>query len=485
MVSRNLLATLKIKMPVIQAPMLGWATPAMAAAVSNAGALGAIGIGGMNAEDARAVIRATRALTDKPFNVNLFCHRRAISDPSREARWLEYLEPHFAHFQSRPPTTLRDTLSTFSDDDAVLTMLLDERPAVVSFHFGLPEPTAIAALRDAGIVLFATATNRQDAERIADAHIDAIVAQGAEAGGHRGTFDPAAADEMLGTATLVRLFARENALPIIAAGGIMDGAGIAAMLALGAQAAQLGTAFVVTDESAASAADRAALLDRESRTAFTKAVSGRLARGIESPFTRLGQDPACPPIPDFPIAFEAARALAGAAKAHGSSDYDVRWAGAAVRLARAMPAAELVAVLMQETVDAVGSDDCVNGEGSFPGVPGPENNAEQYCEYGRARVKADSETIGQHVSQLRADHADQHDGEPVDPRYIGSFAELRSERGSQHGKRDCYRQRGAEADMDSKVVGTRLADRGGQDLDCPEGDCDLRNLVLHRCNVSM
>ncbi|MFP3550872.1 nitronate monooxygenase [Paraburkholderia sp. SIMBA_049] len=354
-VSRNLLAALKIKVPVIQAPMLGWATPAMAAAVSNAGALGSIGIGGMKAEDARAVIRATRALTDKPFNVNLFCHKRAVSDPSREARWLEYLEPHFARFQSRPPATLRDTFSTFIDDEAVLTMLLEERPAVVSFHFGLPEPAAITALRDAGIMLFATATNRDDARRIADARIDAIVAQGVEAGGHRGTFDPAAEDELLGTATLVRLLARENALPIIAAGGIMDGAGIAAMLALGAQAAQLGTAFAVTDESAASATDRAALLDRQGRTAFTKAVSGRLARSIESAFTRLGQDPACPPIPDFPIAIEAAKALTGAAKAHGSSDFDVRWAGAAVHLARAMPAAELVTLLMRETVEAIGS----------------------------------------------------------------------------------------------------------------------------------
>ncbi|MBP0594784.1 nitronate monooxygenase [Paraburkholderia sp. LEh10] len=352
-VSRNLLATLKIKMPVIQAPMLGWATPAMAAAVSNAGALGSVGIGGMKAEDARVVIRATRALTDKPFNVNVFCHKRAVSDPSREARWLEYLKPHFARFQSRPPDTLRDTFSTFIDDEAVLAMLLEERPAVVSCHFGLPEPAAITALREAGIVLFATATNLDDAARIADARIDAIVAQGSEAGGHRGTFDPAAADELLGTATLVRLLARESALPIVAAGGIVDGAGIAAMLALGAQAAQLGTAFVVTDESAASAADRAALLDRQSRTVFTKAVSGRLARGIDSAFMRLGQDPACPPIPEFPIAFEATRALIGAAKAHGSSDFDVRWAGAAVQLARAMPAAELVALLMRETFDAI------------------------------------------------------------------------------------------------------------------------------------
>lgn len=354
-VSRELLARLKIKVPIIQAPMLGWSTSVMAAAVSNAGGLGSIGIGGMKAEDARALIHATRALTEKPFNVNVFCHKRPVPDPLREARWLDYLEPYFARFQARPPAALRDTFSTFIDDEAVLAMLIEERPAVVSCHFGLPEPVAIGALRDAGIVLIATATNRHDAERIADARIDAIVAQGVEAGGHRGTFDDASADELLGTATLVRLLVRESALPIIATGGIMDGAGIAAMLASGAQAVQLGTAFVVCEESAATAADRAALLSGQGRTAFTRAVSGRLARSIESPFTLLGQDPGCPPVPDFPIAIEAARALTGAAKAHGSTDYDIRWAGAAVHLARAMPAAELVALLMRETIDAIGA----------------------------------------------------------------------------------------------------------------------------------
>jgi nitronate monooxygenase len=253
----------------------------------------------MKAEDARAVIRETRSLTDRPFNVNVFCHKRAVSDPLREARWLAYLEPHFARFQARPPTTLRDVFSTFADDNAVLTMLLEERPAVVSFHFGLPEPATITALHDAGTVLFATATNRDEADRIADAHIDAIVAQGAEAGGHRGTFDPAAADELLGTTTLVRLLVRETSLPIVAAGGIMDGAGLAAVLVLGAQAAQLGTAFLVTPESAADSADRAALLDPGSRTAFTRAISGRLARGIENAFTGLGR--AIPLVRRFPI----------------------------------------------------------------------------------------------------------------------------------------------------------------------------------------
>lgn len=353
--SGNLLAKLGITVPIVQAPMAGWATPALAAAVSNSGALGSLGIGGMKAEDARAIIRKTRSLTDRPFNVNVFCHKRAVADPAREARWLAYLQPHFARFQASPPAALHDVNLSFVEDDAVLAMLIEEHPAVVSFHFGLPAPDTIAALHDAGIVLFATATNADEADRVADARIDAIVAQGAQAGGHRGTFDPAASDELLGTTTLVRLLMRETSLPVIAAGGIMDGAGIAAMLALGAQAAQLGTAFLVTPESAADSADRAALLDPQSRTVFTKAISGRLARSIENTFMDLERDPDCPPIPDFPIAFDAAKALNAAAKAHGSSAFAAQWAGEAVRLSRAMPAAALVETLAQETVDAIAS----------------------------------------------------------------------------------------------------------------------------------
>jgi nitronate monooxygenase len=353
--SEDLFARLAITVPIVQAPMSGWATPALAAAVSNAGALGSLGIGGMKAEDARAIIQKTRSLTEGPFNVNVFCHKRAAGDSAREERWLEYLDPYFAQFQAPPPAALRNVMPSFVEDDAVLAMLIEEHPAVVSFHFGLPAPDAIAALHDAGIVLFATATNADEASRVADAQIDAIVAQGAQAGGHRGTFDPAAPDELLGTTTLIQLLRRETSLPIIAAGGIMNGAGIAAVLALGAQAAQLGTAFLVTPESAADAADRAALLDPRSRTAFTKAISGRLARGIENAYMDLERDPDCPPIPDFPIAFDAAKALNAAAKAHGSSAFAARWAGEGVRLSRAMPAASLVATLAQEIVDAIAS----------------------------------------------------------------------------------------------------------------------------------
>jgi nitronate monooxygenase len=350
--SPNLLARLGVALPIIQAPMAGVGTPALAAAVSNAGALGSLGVGAMNAQSARAAIHEIRALSSKPFNVNVFTHAPAIADPVREARWLEYLAPHFARFGAKPPAALREIYTSFVEDDAMFEMLLDERPAMVSFHFGLPSAAKIAALREAGIVLVASATNLDEAAQIHAAGLDGIVAQGAEAGGHRGNFDPSAPDEMLGTMALVRLIVREIPLPVIAAGGIMDGAGIAAALALGAQAAQLGTAFVASPESAADAAYRAALLSPDSRTTFIGAISGRAARGIVNRFSELGDDPARPALPDYPITYDAGKALHAAAKAQGSAEYAAQWAGQAVRLSRAMPAAELVETLVREIREA-------------------------------------------------------------------------------------------------------------------------------------
>ncbi|CAE6734066.1 Nitronate monooxygenase [Paraburkholderia domus] len=350
--SPNLLARLGVALPIIQAPMAGVGTPALAAAVSNAGALGSLGVGAMNAQSARAAIHELRALTSKPFNVNVFVHAPAVADPIREARWLDYLAPHFARFGAKPPTALSEIYTSFVEDDAMLAMLIDERPAVVSFHFGLPSAAKIAALREAGIMLLASATSLDEAAQIHAAGLDGVVAQGAEAGGHRGNFDPSAPDELLGTMALVRRFVREIPLPVIAAGGIMDGAGIAAALALGAQAVQLGTAFVASPESAADAAYRAALLSPDSRTTFISAISGRAARGIKNRLSELGDDPGRPALPDYPIAYDAGKALHAAAKVQGSAAYAAQWAGQAVRLSRAMPAAELVETLVREVREA-------------------------------------------------------------------------------------------------------------------------------------
>jgi nitronate monooxygenase len=340
--------------PIIQAPMAGISTPEMVAAVSNAGGLGSLGVGNLNADRARAQIRATRALTDKPFNVNLFCHRPATLDSIRDAAWIELLAPHFAKFGGQPPDKLQEIYTSFVEDDAMLAMLLEERPKVVSFHFGLPPAASIAALKAADIVLLATATNLDEARLIATAGIDAVVAQGYEAGGHRGQFDLTASDECLGTIALTRLLVRKIKLPIVASGGIMDGAGIAACLMLGASAAQLGTAFVTCTESAADAGYRAAFQNPTSlQTVMTTAISGRPARCLRNKFTDLGVSAKGVQLPDYPIAYDAGKALNATAKSAGEAGYGAQWAGQAAALARNLPAALLVAQLYSELQQAL------------------------------------------------------------------------------------------------------------------------------------
>ena len=353
-VAPDLIARLGLSLPIIQAPMAGVSTPALAAAVSNAGGLGSLGLGATDAAGARQAIAQTRTLTSRPFGVNVFCHVPATDDPARQARWLEYLAPSFAEFGAQPPASLREIYTSFVADDAMLEALLAERPAVVSFHFGLPDADRIAALRQAGICLMASATSPDEAAQIAAAGLDAIIAQGIEAGGHRGIFHPDGHDEQLGTLALTRLLAARFDLPIVAAGGIMDGAGIAAVLALGAQAAQLGTAFVSCAESSADARYREALLaPGPVSTVSTRAISGRPARGIANRLTALGTSPDCPPTPDYPITYDAGKALHAAAKAQGSADFAAQWAGQAAALSRGLPAGELMRQLQGELAATV------------------------------------------------------------------------------------------------------------------------------------
>lgn len=333
--------------PIIQAPMAGTATPTLAAAVSNAGGLGSISVGAATVAQARDAIRATRALTAQPFNVNLFCHRPALADAAREAAWLAHLRPLFAEFGASPPASLREIYTSFVADTAMLDLLLTEQPTVVSFHFGLPPAAFVAALKHAGIALLATATSLHEARAIEGAGIDAIVAQGIEAGGHRGVFDPEH-DPCIGTFALTQMLAAKCNLPVIAAGGIMDGAGIRAALALGAIGAQLGTAFVACPESAADAAYRDALLAPDVETAITRVISGRPARGIVNRFMREAGAAQHPPPPDYPIAYDAGKALHAAARAQGSAQFAAQWAGQGVALARALPAATLLTTLVAE-----------------------------------------------------------------------------------------------------------------------------------------
>lgn len=200
---------LGLRHPIIQAPMTGTATPQLAAAVSNAGALGSIGLGAYSLEKSKTDIEHTQSLTSGPFNVNLFYHQHPQADAQREQAWLEYLAPEFARFGATAPARLQAVYPSALGNTALQQLILAQRPAVVSFHFGLPEPDFLAALKAYGCITLACATDLDEALAIEQAGIDVVIAQGVEAGGHRGVFDPAR-DQMLGTLALVQLLVQRT-----------------------------------------------------------------------------------------------------------------------------------------------------------------------------------------------------------------------------------------------------------------------------------
>ncbi|WIX31557.1 nitronate monooxygenase [Salinicola sp. JS01] len=335
-----------LTLPLLQAPMAGTATPELAAAVSNAGALGGLGLGAATPAAAHAAILRTQALTARPFQVNLFCHAAPARDSEAESRWIERARPLFETFGSTPPPALEEIYRPFQLDPAMLEVLLETRPAVVSFHFGLPTPAQIEALRRAGCLLLATATSLDEGRRIAASGLDAIIAQGWSAGGHRGIFDPEGNDEGLSTEALTRRLVAEFEPPIIAAGGLMDGVDIARALSWGASAAQLGTAFIGCPESAADPAYRERLA-AGGKTVMTRAISGRPARCLENGFTAWARDAQADEVPAYPCAYDLGKALNAAAKASGDGTYGAQWAGTGADRARMLPAAALI-----ETIDA-------------------------------------------------------------------------------------------------------------------------------------
>ena len=324
-------------------------TPEMAAAVIEAGGLGSIGVGATNAAGARDMIHAVRQRTRGSLNVNVFCHQPARRDAALEGAWIEWLRPEFERLHASPPATLQEIFRSFLVDDAMREVLLEERPSVVSFHFGSPSSQTMRQLLQAGIVLLGSATNLGDALTLQQAGVHAVIAQGYEAGGHRGLFRPDEADDRLGTLALTRLLASRLTVPVIAAGGIMDGAGIAAALALGASAAQLGTAFLACTESQADPDFRAALgSEAAHHTVMTRVISGRPARCLANRLTRLGAQVADSAVPSYPLPYDVAGALNKAARAVKESGFGAQWAGQGAPLVRTGAAAELTEVLAAE-----------------------------------------------------------------------------------------------------------------------------------------
>lgn len=336
-----------IQYPVIQGPMAGGtSTPELVAAVSNAGGLGSLGAAYMKPGEITEAIRRIKFLTNKPFAVNLFAGGYGAKPDPDPGPMLEVLaEIHEALGLPTPvvPLAPPDPLA------AQLEAVLDERPPIFSFTFGIPDADAMARLKERHIAIFGTATTVEEAKILTGAGADAIVAQGAEAGAHRGTFAGTFEASMVPTLDLVQGIRAVTPLPVIASGGLMDGRDVANALRMGASAAALGTAFLTCPESGAPEAHKRAVLDaRKDTTVITRAFSGRPARGLANTFIAklAGKEDI---ILSFPRQNILTRAMRTAAGKLGESGYLSLWAGTGVARARALPAGELVRHLVDET----------------------------------------------------------------------------------------------------------------------------------------
>jgi nitronate monooxygenase len=342
----DFLRDLGIVHPIIQAPMSGGATtPELVAAVCNAGALGSFGAAYLKPDQIASDIKAIRALTDKPFNVNLFAGGYAVESRMDAAPMLAILtEIHCALGLPAP------VLPAWPPDlfDQQLEVVLDARPAIFSFTFGVPNPDALARLRKRGIAIVGTATTAKEGRRLDESGVTAIVAQGAEAGGHRGTFVGSFETSMIPTLTLVRSLRDEVSTPIIASGGLMDGRDVVQSFASGAAAAQLGTAFLTCAESGVSESYKRAVLDsRTDSTVITRAFSGRPARALANAFTkRLAEKDGI--ILPFPLQNALTRPMRNAAAKRGDPDFQSLFAGQGAPRARSLSAADLVNRLVAE-----------------------------------------------------------------------------------------------------------------------------------------
>lgn len=351
----NLLEKLQLQHPIVQAPLAGGGdTPELVAAVCNAGALGFIGAAYLDPRQILEAARAVRAKTSRPFGINLFAPLPAGEAPADPERALSRLAPYFAELGLPAPSLPAKVHNNFADQFA---SVLESGAAVFSFTFGLLPSDAIANLHERGFFVAGTATTVDEAVGLETAGVDAIVTQGSEAGGHRGTFSGDFEKGMVGTISLVPQVVDAVGVPVIASGGIMDGRGIAAALALGASAVQLGTAFLTCQESGIPECYREAILHtHEDQTRVTRAFSGRPARGIVNRFMneveRGARDKDA--ILPFPLQNAATRPLRSAAAKSGRAEFLSLWAGQGVRLARRQSAAELIERLARETEAAIG-----------------------------------------------------------------------------------------------------------------------------------
>jgi nitronate monooxygenase len=331
---------LGIELPIIQAPMAGVQGSALAIAVANAGGLGSLPCAMLGIDAMRKEIAAIAAQACAPLNVNFFCHAPPSIDSERERRWLDALAPYYEEFGIDPLQHPEGPKR--APFDAAAADLLDElKPAVVSFHFGLPSPELMARVKASGATILSSATTVDEARWLQKQGADVVIAQGLEAGGHRGMFLSADPDTQVGTFALLPLIVKAVDVPVIAAGGIADASGVAAAMALGAAGVQVGTAYLLCPESTTSSVHRAALASEAANfTALTNLFSGRLARGIVNRIMReLGPISDVPPA--FPLAATAIAPLRASAENAGSGDFSPLWAGQNASGCKAIGAAAL------------------------------------------------------------------------------------------------------------------------------------------------
>lgn len=346
---RRLLELLKIEVPIIQAPMAGSDSVALARAAASAGALGSLAHALLGPAAVRESMRALRADLARPFNLNFFCHDMTAPDPAAQERWKEFLRPHYERhgldIEAVPETRLRMPF-----DEETCAAVEDVRPEVVSFHFGLPAAALVERLARLGIRILASATSVREAKWLEERGCDAIIAQGAEAGGHRGMFLETNSAAQAGLFALLPQVVDAVRVPVIAAGGIADARGVVAAFALGASGVQIGTAYLFCPEAHVSPLYRKALAGVGSNgTVLTNLFSGRPARGILNGF--IEEAGPMGPAPVFPHAAALVAPLRAASERAGSTGYAQMWAGQAAALARAEPAAELTRRLAAEALE--------------------------------------------------------------------------------------------------------------------------------------
>jgi nitronate monooxygenase len=330
---------LKLELPIIQAPMAGVQDSSLAIAVSNAGGLGTLPCAMYTPEQIHSELETIANNCDKPFNVNFFCHKPLPIDDEREHQWRTELEPFYREY-GIDEASIAPAQGRRPFDNAALELMQEFKPAVVSFHFGLPELDLLNAVKATGAMILCSATTVAEARWLEDRGVDAIIAQGVEAGGHRGMFLSNDLSEQIGTFSLLPQIVREVSVPVIAAGGIANADGVSAALQLGADAVQIGTAYLLCDEVHTSAVHRAALQSSGAvHTALTNRFTGRPARSIVNRLMRelgpLGE------VSPFPLAGGALAPLRAAAEAAGSGDFSSLWAGQNTSGCRPIGAAEL------------------------------------------------------------------------------------------------------------------------------------------------